>query len=150
MVIEIAPGSAGGFVESARLYQEAGYRVELVVLGVHAADSQQGTAARCARAREHTEHGPFTTDYGHDKHFTALGQAVAAAEEARVANSVMMWRRDGTVLYRNTLTSDGWARPAQPRRCWPSRCGPTPSRRPPGSGRCSGGCGPSCRNTTTT
>ncbi|MEU3407553.1 zeta toxin family protein [Streptomyces sp. NPDC006670] len=112
VVIEIAPGSADGFVESARLYRQAGYRVELVVLGVRAADSRQGTAARCARARERGEHGRFTTAYGHDKHFTSLGQAVAAAEERRVADSVMVWRRDGTVLYRNTLTPDGgWARP---------------------------------------
>ncbi|MET8755213.1 zeta toxin family protein [Streptomyces sp. NPDC004667] len=111
VVIEIAPGSADGFVESARLYREAGYRVELVVLGVRAADSRQGTAARCARARGRSEDGRFTTAYGHDKHFTALSQAVAAAEKSRVADSVMVWRRDGTVLYRNTCTPNGWVRP---------------------------------------
>ncbi|MFJ2900219.1 zeta toxin family protein [Streptomyces sp. NPDC087218] len=113
VVIEIAPGSASGFVESARLYRQAGYRVELVVLGVRAADSRQGTAARCARACELGGHGRFTTAHGHDTHFTALGEAVAVAEERRVADSVMVVRRDGTVLYRNTLTSQGaWERPA--------------------------------------
>ncbi|MFG2716213.1 zeta toxin family protein [Streptomyces goshikiensis] len=112
VVIEIAPGGADGFVASARLYRQAGYRVELVVLAVRAADSRQGTAARCARVRELGGQGRFTTTYGHDKHFTALGEAVAAAEESRVADSVMVWRRDGTVLYRNTLTPGGaWARP---------------------------------------
>ncbi|WP_331747778.1 zeta toxin family protein (plasmid) [Streptomyces sp. NBC_00853] len=113
VVIEIAPGGADGFVASARLYRQAGYRVELVVLAVRAADSRQGTAARCARALDLGGQGRFTTVYGHDKHFTALGDAVAAAEETRVADSVMVWRRDGTVLYRNTLTPEGaWERPA--------------------------------------
>ncbi|AXE27948.1 Zeta toxin family protein (plasmid) [Streptomyces globosus] len=113
VTIEIAPGSAAGFVEGAMAYRRAGYRVELVVLAVRAADSRQGTAVRCADVNRLGGHGRFTTAAGHDHHFAVLADAVAAAEQQAVADSVMVWRRDGTVLYRNDLTPQGsWARPA--------------------------------------
>ncbi|MEU1668520.1 zeta toxin family protein [Streptomyces sparsogenes] len=113
VTIEIAPGSAAGFVEGAMAYRRAGYRVELVVLAVRAADSRQGTAVRCADVNRLGGHGRFTTAAGHDHHFTALADAVAAAEQQAVADSVMVWGRDGTVLYRNDLTPQGsWARSA--------------------------------------
>ncbi|MCC3776510.1 zeta toxin family protein [Streptomyces sp. UNOB3_S3] len=63
VVIELTPSSAGAFMAGAALYRQAGYRVELVVLAVRAADSRQGTANRhplrrgeptgCARAVHH-------------------------------------------------------------------------------------------------
>ncbi|MER5781312.1 zeta toxin family protein [Streptomyces mobaraensis] len=113
VVIEIAPGSAGAFVEDAMLYRRAGYRVELVVLAVRAADSRQGTAARYAEVSRLGGRARFTTACGHDRHFAALAGAVEAAEQMLVADSVMVWRRDGTVLYRNTRTPEGtWSRPA--------------------------------------
>ncbi|MFF4534226.1 zeta toxin family protein [Streptomyces sp. NPDC001407] len=113
VVIEIAPGSAAAFVEDAMLYRRAGYRVELVVLAVRAADSRQGTAARYAEVSLLGVPGRFTTVSGHDRHFAALAGAVEAAEQMAVADSVMVWRRDGTVLYRNDRTQSGsWARPA--------------------------------------
>ncbi|WP_329144047.1 zeta toxin family protein [Streptomyces sp. NBC_01456] len=49
VVIELTPSSAAGFAAGAALYRQAGYRVELVVLAVRAADSRQGTAARYAK-----------------------------------------------------------------------------------------------------
>ncbi|WP_063802803.1 zeta toxin family protein [Streptomyces sp. NRRL S-1521] len=110
-VIEIAPSSAAAFVNSAMLYRQAGYRVELVVLAVRAADSRQGTADRCAQLLRLGAAGRFTTADGHDEHFAALGEAVAAAEQMLVANLVTMMRRDGSVLYRNERAPDGmWAR----------------------------------------
>lgn len=90
--------------------------------------------------------GHFTSIYGHAEHFTALGELVAAAEENGAADLVVLWRRDGTVLCRNALSprepgSGRWPRPG---RCRPNRGGPTPSRRTPGSGRCSSGCALYC------
>ncbi|MGI5532467.1 zeta toxin family protein [Streptomyces syringium] len=112
VTIEVAPGSAAGFVEGAMAYRRAGYRVELVVLAVRAADSRQGTAVRCADVNRLGGHGRFTTAAGHDHHFAVLADAVVAAEQQAVADSVMVWGRDGTVLYRNDLTPQGsWARP---------------------------------------
>ncbi|MDX5569973.1 zeta toxin family protein [Streptomyces sp. ID05-04B] len=111
VTIEIAPGSAAGFVEAAMAYRRAGYRVELVVLAVRAADSRQGTAVRCADVNRLGGRGRFTTAQGHDHHFAVLADAVAVAEQEAVADSVMVWGRDGTVLYRNDLTPQGsWVR----------------------------------------
>ncbi|MGW8065894.1 zeta toxin family protein [Streptomyces ziwulingensis] len=112
VTIEIAPGSAAGFVEGAMAYRRAGYRVELVVLAVRAADSRQGTAVRCADVNRLGGRGRFTTAQGHDHHFAVLADAVAAAEQQAVADSVMVWGRDGAVLYRNDRASGGsWSRP---------------------------------------
>ncbi|MFI5905409.1 zeta toxin family protein [Streptomyces cyaneofuscatus] len=113
VTIEIAPGSAAGFVEGAMAYRRAGYRVELVVLAVRAADSRQGTAVRCADVNRLGGHGRFTTAAGHDRHFAVLADAVAAAERAAAVDCVMVWGRDGTVLHRNDRTPQGsWARPS--------------------------------------
>lgn len=112
VTIEVAPGSPAAFVESAMAYRRAGYRVELVVLAVRAADSRQGTARRCADVNRLGGHGRFTTAFGHDGHLAVLADAVAAAEQEPVADSVMVWGRDGTVLYRNDRTPQGsWSRP---------------------------------------
>ncbi|MFF9526915.1 zeta toxin family protein [Streptomyces achromogenes] len=113
-VVEIAPASAAAFTAGAMLYRQAGYRVELVVLAVRAADSLQGTAERYARLSSHGAPARFTTTGGHDAHFhfTALPDAVAAAEDTRVADAVTVLRRDATVVYRNERRPDGsWARP---------------------------------------
>ncbi|WP_370424253.1 zeta toxin family protein (plasmid) [Streptomyces sp. QH1-20] len=112
VTIEIAPSSAAGFVEGAMAYRRAGYRVELVVLAVRAADSRQGTAVRCADVNRLGGRGRFTTTSGHDHHFAVLADAVAAAEQVPVADSVMVWGRDGTVLYHNDRTPQrAWSRP---------------------------------------
>lgn len=83
------------------LYRRAGYRVELVVLAVRAADSRQGTAERCARMSRASLPPRFTTAQGDDRHFEVLADTVAAAEKAHVADSIMVWGRDGSVLYRS-------------------------------------------------
>ncbi|MFI6728771.1 hypothetical protein [Streptomyces atratus] len=46
------------------------------------------------------------------RHLAVLADAVAAAEQEPVADSVMVWGRDGAVLYRNDRTPQGsWSRP---------------------------------------
>ncbi|MFE7110803.1 zeta toxin family protein [Streptomyces sp. NPDC057575] len=112
-VVETAPASAAAFVIGAMLYRRAGYRVEVVVLAVRAADSLQGTADRYAQISSYGVAARFTTMGGHDTHFTALPDAVAAAERTGVADAVTVLRRDATVVYRNERASHGyWARPA--------------------------------------
>ncbi|MFG2887592.1 zeta toxin family protein [Streptomyces sp. NPDC048297] len=112
-VIEIAPSGAAAFVNTALLYREAGYRVELAVLAVRAPDSRQGTADRCAQLLRLGAAGRFTTAGGHDEHFAALQEAVAAAEHVPVADLVTVMRRDGSVLYRNERGPGGaWERSA--------------------------------------
>ncbi|MFF7705320.1 zeta toxin family protein [Streptomyces lydicus] len=113
MVIEIAPGSAEQFTSSAGANHQHGYRIELVVLGVRAADSRQGTAARYAEVSRGGLPARFTTTSGHDTCFAAVIDAVQAAEEGTVVDSVVVMRRDGTAVYRNARTPGGrWMRPA--------------------------------------
>jgi Ni2+-binding GTPase involved in maturation of urease and hydrogenase len=104
VVIETAPGSPEQFLASAEGFRSAGYRVELVVLAVRAADSRQGTAARYARLTRSGLPARFTALGGHDTCFGALADTVRAAEELQVADSVVVMRRDGIALYRAALT----------------------------------------------
>ncbi|MGI5451505.1 zeta toxin family protein [Streptomyces sp. CA-243310] len=98
-VVEMAPSSPAALLNSILLYRQAGYRVELVVLAVRAADSRQGTADRYAQVRRLGVNDRYTTKRGHNTHFAVLPEAVAAAEESGMADSVIVLRRDTTVLY---------------------------------------------------
>ncbi|MFI1585646.1 zeta toxin family protein [Embleya sp. NPDC020630] len=109
MVVEIAPGSAEAFLADVGADRRAGYRVELVVLAVRAADSRQGTAARYA---EVSRSGParFTSVAGHDRCLRAVVESVHAAEQGAVVDSVVVMRRDQTAIHRNELgPGGGWA-----------------------------------------
>jgi hypothetical protein len=111
MTVEISPGDADQFLDCARADRAAGRRVELVVLGVRAADSRQGAAARYERMAR-TGPARFTTAAGHDQCFAAIPDAVAAAEQAGLVDAVTVLRRDRTAAYRNERGPDGrWQRP---------------------------------------
>ncbi|MFI5808644.1 zeta toxin family protein [Streptomyces sp. NPDC051561] len=110
MVIEIAPGDAEQFLAGAALHRRAGYEVELVVLAVRAADSRQGTAARCAEVSARGLPARYTATGGHDQCFAATTDALAAAEDdssGPVVDEVRVVRRDTTALHHNTRTPDG-------------------------------------------
>ncbi|MFE7531643.1 zeta toxin family protein [Kitasatospora sp. NPDC057542] len=107
-VIEVAPGSANSFLDDVAAWRRAGYRVELLVLDVRAADSRQGTALRYAEvSRGGTRPGRFTTASGHDRCLAAVLECVQAVEEQRLVDHVGVVRRDGTAVFRNTLGPDG-------------------------------------------
>ncbi|WP_369173301.1 zeta toxin family protein [Streptomyces sp. R28] len=106
VVVEIAPGSAGQLLAGAARYHEAGYRVELVALGVRAADSRQGTAVRYAEMRRKNLPARFTTASGHDVCFAAVADAVRAAEHSRTVDSVAVMRRDGSAAHRTERDAD--------------------------------------------
>ncbi|MGG7568842.1 zeta toxin family protein [Streptomyces sirii] len=111
VVIEITPGSATQFITDAAAYRRAGYRVEVVVLAVRAADSRQGTADRYAKVSRRGVPARFTTAGGHNVHFDALPSVVALAEQLSVVDSVLVMRRDAHLLYRNERDVQGrWAR----------------------------------------
>ncbi|MFC9653999.1 MULTISPECIES: zeta toxin family protein [unclassified Streptomyces] len=113
MLIEIAPDSVEHFLDGARRNHQAGYRVELIVLGVRAADSRLGTATRCAEVSRLGGTPRFTSAAGHDTCFMAVPDAVRAAELGEpVVDSIAILRRDLSALYRNERTTDGtWSRP---------------------------------------
>ncbi|MFJ2781574.1 zeta toxin family protein [Kitasatospora sp. NPDC087315] len=105
LVIETTPADPARFAAEAQKFRRAGYRVELLVLAVRAADSRQGTAHRYARAGERGVPARFTTAAGHDAHYRVLPDVVAAAEESAAVDQVTVIRRDFTALYRSRPTS---------------------------------------------
>ncbi|MFD3931756.1 zeta toxin family protein [Streptomyces sp. NPDC058614] len=113
LLIEIAPDSAGHFLDGARRNHQAGYRIELIVMGVRAPDSRLGTATRCAEVSRLGGTPRFTTAAGHHTCFTAVPDAVREAELGPpVVDSIAIMRRDLTALYRNERTTDGiWSHP---------------------------------------
>ncbi|GAA2984680.1 zeta toxin family protein [Streptomyces lactacystinicus] len=104
LVIETTPADPAKFAAEARKFRRAGYRVELLVLAVRAADSRQGTAHRYARAGGRGLPARFTTAVGHDAHYRVLPDVVTAAEELAAVDQVTVMRRDGTALYRSRPT----------------------------------------------
>ncbi|AUG76858.1 Zeta toxin family protein [Kitasatospora sp. MMS16-BH015] len=104
VVVETTPSGPAAFAKAASAYRRAGYRVELVVLAVRAADSRQGTAHRYTRLTRLGVPARFTTAAGHDAHFDVLADVVATAEENAVVDQVTVMRRDATALYRSSPT----------------------------------------------
>ncbi|WP_328380610.1 zeta toxin family protein (plasmid) [Streptomyces sp. NBC_00440] len=111
LVIEIAPDSVGHFLTSARRDHRTGRRVELIVLGVRAADSRLGTATRCAGVARIGGTPRFTSAAAHSVTFNVVVDAVRAAEqEPHTVSSISVIGRDLTASYRNERTAGGaWA-----------------------------------------
>jgi hypothetical protein len=113
LLIEIAPDSVEHFLKSARRDHRAGRRVELIVLGVRAADSRMGTATRCVSVARLGGTPRFTSAAAHDVSFGVLADVVHAAEaEPDIVSSISIIGRDLSASYRNERTQGGaWARP---------------------------------------
>ncbi|MGW2748089.1 zeta toxin family protein [Streptomyces sp. NPDC001450] len=113
LLIEIAPDDVAHFLDGARRHHAAGYRVELIVLGVRAADSRLGIATRCAEVARMGGTPRFTSTAAHKVSCGILANVVRAAEdEPYVVDSVSVIRRDLTAVYRNERTLGGtWAQP---------------------------------------
>ncbi|MHA4818779.1 zeta toxin family protein [Streptomyces aculeolatus] len=114
-LIEIAPDGVAHFLDGARRNYAAGCRVELIVLGVRAADSRLGIAARCAEVARMGGTPRFTSTAAHEVSFQILADVVRAAEdEPDIVSSVSVIRRDLIAVYRNERTTGGaWAQPPQ-------------------------------------
>ncbi|MFD3480504.1 zeta toxin family protein [Streptomyces sp. NPDC058695] len=115
LLAEIAPDDVAHFLDSARRSHQAGCRVELIVLGMRAADSRLGIATRCAGLARLGGTPRFSDSAAHDRTFAVLADVVRAAEQSPdIVDSVSVIRRDLTALYRNERTVGGaWARPPQ-------------------------------------
>ncbi|MCX5216112.1 zeta toxin family protein [Kitasatospora sp. NBC_00240] len=98
VVIEMAPGSANSLLRRAEVFHRDGYRVELVVLAVRAADSRQGTALRYVRALAKGRSARFTSAAGHDVCFCAVAEGLQVAQGHPAVDSVLVVDRDGVAL----------------------------------------------------
>ncbi|MFI6658189.1 zeta toxin family protein [Streptomyces sp. NPDC050523] len=115
LLIEIAPDDIDHFLDGARRDRAVGRRVELIVLGMRAADSRMGIATRCAELARRGVTPRFTETAAHDRTFAVLADVVRAAEQVPdLVDSVAVVNRDLTAVYRNTRAPDGtWAAPAR-------------------------------------
>jgi energy-coupling factor transporter ATP-binding protein EcfA2 len=115
LLIEIAPDDVAHFLDGAGRHHAAGHRVELIVLGMRAADSRLGIATRCAELARIGGTPRFTQTAAHARTFAVLADVVRAAEQVpNIVDSVSVIRRDLTAVYRNERTVSGtWARPTQ-------------------------------------
>lgn len=112
VVIETAPDTVGEFLAGAALYRQAGYRVELAVLAIRAADSRQTGLARYAEvSRNGRRPSRLVRASRHDESFAVLAQVVAAAEENGVVDSVVVMREDGHAAHRSELIDAALLRP---------------------------------------
>ncbi|MCZ4101075.1 zeta toxin family protein [Streptomyces sp. H39-C1] len=111
VIIELAPGHADDLLQGAAAFHAAGYRVDLVVLAVRAADSRQATAHRYAAAQQIGVSTRFTSAAGHDTCFAAVTAAVRGAENHPAISSMLVLSRDGQTLTHldQTITDPGAA-----------------------------------------
>ncbi|WP_141754167.1 zeta toxin family protein [Streptomyces subrutilus] len=100
LIIEAAPADVDDFWASALPFIEAGYRIEIVVLAVRAADSRQGTAHRYMLLQQQGMPARFTSAAGHDACYSALPSVIASALAHPRISSILVIRRGLTPLHR--------------------------------------------------
>lgn len=105
-VVETAMTGPDGFVEPARRFAAAGYRVEAAILAVPAALSRLGILARYARQLEVDERGRAVSKENHDTCYRGLVETADQIDRGRLADAVTVYRRGNDVVYRNRLTAD--------------------------------------------
>lgn len=98
VVVEAAPATGTELLAAASRFQATGYRVEMLVLAVRAADSRQGTAHRYARGLEQGLPSRFTTAHGHDRCYRALAALAAALDHHPAVHAVTVTDRDVRTL----------------------------------------------------
>ncbi|MFJ9777870.1 zeta toxin family protein, partial [Kitasatospora sp. NPDC101157] len=112
-VIEIAPGSADEFLDTATAFHRARYRVEVVVIAAREADSRQGTALRYAMNQRDGVPARFTSAAGHSTCFAGVADAIAAAQDHQAVDTVLVIDRAGKVLcHRDRATPTTGEQPA--------------------------------------
>jgi hypothetical protein len=94
VVLEAAPATETDLLASASRFQAAGYRVEMLILAVRAADSRQGTAHRFALGLEQGLPSRFTTPHGHDRCYRALATLAAALDRCPAVHTVTVTDRN--------------------------------------------------------
>jgi predicted ABC-type ATPase len=98
VVMEAAPATGTDLLAAASQHHAAGYRVEMLLLAVRAADSRQGTAHRFALGLEHGLPSRFTTPHGHDRCYRALAAFAATLDRHPAVDTVTVTDRDVRAL----------------------------------------------------
>ena len=90
-----------------RAFREAGYRVEVAFLAVHASVSRRAIVERYRLSRERRGSGRWVPEPVHDRLYQGVPNTVEFLETHRLVDSLYVLSRDGEVLYADHLGADG-------------------------------------------
>lgn len=92
----------------------AGYRIELRMMAVNEAVSEQRIYTRYEEQKAQSGMGRFSTKDKHDEAFAGIPKALEAAESRRLVDAVKIYDKDHNELYANRLKGPGrdWEQPA--------------------------------------
>jgi len=111
-VIETTMRDPGDFLEPARMFRDAGYRTEVVIMAVPEAQSRLGILARYHDQVAALGHGRLTETSNHDASYHGVLQAAGRIDRDDLIDAVAVYRRGNQLLYANNRTPERqWAQP---------------------------------------
>lgn len=97
-----------GAAANLRAYREAGFRIEVMVIAVPAAMSNQGILSRYHEQVLDRGHGRLTVQANADRAYTGILDLAGAIDNERLADEAGVFRRgEAAPRYRNTLNAAG-------------------------------------------
>jgi UDP-N-acetylglucosamine kinase len=106
-IIETTMRDPGDFLEPARAFRDAGYRVEAAILAVPEPLSRLGILHRYHDQVQQLGHGRLTARSNHDASYTGVIQAARAIDQERLVDVATVYRRGNVQLGINYLTGPG-------------------------------------------
>ena len=96
--------------------KQAGYTVELHVMAVSAAVSEQRIHTRYEGQRARNGFGRFSTKDKHDEAYAGVANSVAAAEDSKLVDRLCIYDQKVQPIYENRLEGGQWQREARARK----------------------------------
>jgi len=110
VLIETTMRDPGDFAEPARMFRDAGYRVETAILAVPESLSRLGILQRYEEQRRDKGHGRLTLQSNHDAAYAGVLAAADLIDREKLVDAVAVYRRGNDLLYANELTGEQqWA-----------------------------------------
>ncbi|TCO18484.1 zeta toxin [Kribbella steppae] len=88
-------------------FRDAGYRVAVVYVATHEADSTLGVANRYQQAKDDTGIGRWVKPQHHNHAYRGIPDTAHDLESQGLVDDIYVVDRDGNVLYENHRTADG-------------------------------------------
>jgi hypothetical protein len=111
VVITVPFGNADWAGDRMLDFRNAGYRVEVAFVALHEARSLLSVVDRYQRERDTNGAGRWVKPENHDRAYAGVLATADRVDAERLADTVLVVRRGGDVLYTNHRTADGWERP---------------------------------------
>ncbi|MGW1870389.1 zeta toxin family protein [Streptomyces mauvecolor] len=107
VIVESQPDCVQDVLGEASLFDAAGFRVDLVLLGARAADSRQATARLHARLQQRGVPSRYTSRTRHDQVRHTVAQLARVAETHSAIASVLVLGPGGAAVHRNERAASG-------------------------------------------